>query len=486
MKTLLTVVLVCFIGYLHGQVIPPAKHTSIGPAFTNPSFEDIPRASLPPRGWIDCGFPNESAPDVQPSGAWEVYRPAHHGHTYLGMVTRENDTWESVGQRLSEPLLKDRCYEFRIYLCTSSEYWSAVVPDSIKDRNTATTLPEKNFNQPIKLRIWGGDSYCDKKQLLAESKTVDNNAWEKYSFKLEPNRDWTHVVLEAFYKTPTLFPYNGNVLLDHASDFTVVPCGRDDDVVRAPAVRILQPIEKINTRINTVRVNAVIRNIVSKRQIEFKVNGIDITVFDFDSKTESFSTVLRLNEGKNTIELKASNEAGVAQDETSVYIIQKGSQPVAENEAPIEETRKDAPEQPEKPTYKIMKKLNRSNLKEGEIIRVDKLYFAADSSRLSDDSSYLVLDEIFQFLRENEKVSIEVGGHTSGGAGRQAINARFSLQLSKARAKTVALYLVNKGISPQRITYRGYGPTKPVASNNTRDGRIKNQRVEIKILSTTG
>ncbi|MBK8505662.1 MAG: hypothetical protein IPL46_27780 [Saprospiraceae bacterium] len=58
------------------------------PEFINPSFEDIARASLPPKGWIDCGFPNESPPDVQPSGAWEVYRPAYHGYTYLGMVTR--------------------------------------------------------------------------------------------------------------------------------------------------------------------------------------------------------------------------------------------------------------------------------------------------------------------------------------------------------------------------------------------------------------
>ena len=485
MKPHLTIILLFLLANLSAQVIPPAKRTANGPAFTNPSFEDIARASLPPRGWIDCGFPNESAPDVQPSGAWEVFRPAHHGYTYLGMVTRENDTWESVGQRLSEPLLKDRCYEFSIYLCTSSEYWSAVVPDSIKDRETATTLPEKNFNQPIKLRIWGGDSYCDKKQLLGESKTIDNHAWEKYLFKIEPSRDWTHVVLEAFYKTPTLFPYNGNVLLDHSSDFTVIPCGKDAEIVRAPAVRILQPIEKINTRINSVRVNASIRNIVSKNQINFKVNGIDIRVFDFDPKTEAFTTVLRLNEGKNTIELQASNEAGEAQDETSVYIIQKGKQPVASNDSPEDKPQEEA-RPPAKPTYKIMKTLNRSDLKTGEIIRVDKLYFAADSSNLSDDSSYVVLDEIYRFLKDNQNVAIEVGGHTSGGAGPQAINARFSLQLSKARAKTVAFYLVSKGISPQRITYRGYGPTKPVASNNTLDGRIKNQRVEIKILSTTG
>ncbi len=484
MKSWLTAIFLLSTSALWAQVIPPAQRTTAtGPSFSNPSFEDIARASLPPRGWIDCGFPNESAPDVQPSGAWEVYRPAYHGYTYLGMVTRENDTWESVGQRLSSPLLKDRCYSFGIYLCMSSEYWSAVVPDSIKNRDAAATLPEKNFNKPIKLRIWGGNSYCDKNQLLAESKTVTNNQWEKYTFKLEPNRDWTHVVLEAFYKTPTLFPYNGNLLLDHASDFTVVPCGQDSDIVRAPAVKILQPIEKLNRRLNSVRVNATVSNIFRKEQINFFVNGTAIKVFEFDPHTEHFTTVLMLREGKNNIKLQAINEAGEAQDETSVYIVRGERQ--EEEVASVPDPPKTV-EPPGEKEYKILKKLNEPTVHAGQIIRVDRLYFEADSSNLSRDSSYQVLDELFRFLKENPRVTIEVGGHTSGGAGNLQIDARFSKELSRKRARTVANYLVSKGIAPRRIQFVGYGPTRPIASNNTREGRSKNQRVEIKILSTNG
>ena len=70
----------------------------------NPSFEDFARASKEPRGWYDCGFPGETPPDVQPSGGFEVFKPAYEGRTYLGMVVRDNDTWESVAQRLSRPL----------------------------------------------------------------------------------------------------------------------------------------------------------------------------------------------------------------------------------------------------------------------------------------------------------------------------------------------------------------------------------------------
>jgi outer membrane protein OmpA-like peptidoglycan-associated protein len=112
------------------------------------------------------------------------------------------------------------------------------------------------------------------------------------------------------------------------------------------------------------------------------------------------------------------------------------------------------------------------------------LYFAADSSNLHDNTSFSVLDELYQYLEEHPKVTIEVRGHTSAGSGSQRINMKYSEELSKSRAKTVALYLVRKGIAADRIQYRGYGPREPVASNDNPEGRKKNQRVEIKILST--
>lgn len=476
-----------FIGFLLlsleslAQALPGNVGDPNNPELINPSFEDIARASLPPKGWIDCGFPNESPPDVQPSGAWEVYRPAYHGYTYLGMVTRENDTWEAVGQRLNFPLLKGHCYSFSIYLCSSSEYWSAVAPDSVVNREfLPEDLPKKNFDQAIKLRIWGGDGYCDKKELLAESRTIENTNWEKYSWKIEPKRDITHIVLEAFYKTPTLFPYNGNILVDHASNFTMISCNEDEELILPPSVRILQPIEKINPRLNQVRVNAVVRNIKSKSQIKFRVNSANIDVFNFDPLSGEFSTNLMLKEGKNTIHLYASNEKGEAEDETQVYIIEKGS--VAE------ETTDPAPDpnqrEPKK-DYKVLKSLNEGKeVTTGQIIQIDNLYFPADSSSLHDKSSFAVLDELFQYLQEHPSVSIEVRGHTSGGSGGQKINMKYSEDLSKARAKTVALYLVRKGIAADRIQYKGFGPRQPIASNATAEGRKRNQRVEIKILST--
>ena len=106
----------------------------------NPSFEDMPRHSKAPRAWSDCGFKGESAPDIQPSGIFSVTKPAADGNTYLGLVVRDNDTWESVGQELSKPLEKGKCYSFSISLCRSELYISI---SRLSDQTANYTAPAK-------------------------------------------------------------------------------------------------------------------------------------------------------------------------------------------------------------------------------------------------------------------------------------------------------------------------------------------------------
>lgn len=183
----------------------------------NPSFEDMPRHSRAPRMWVNCGFPDESPPDVQPDFTFLVSKAAFNGNTYLGMVTRDNDTWESVGQLLSTPLAGSTCYEFSIKLARSLSYYST----------SRTTSREANYIQPIKLRVWGGFGMCDKRELLGESPLVENPDWQEFQMKLEPSSNYTHIILEAFYQTPSLFPYNGNLLLDDSSPFRPIPCGKE-------------------------------------------------------------------------------------------------------------------------------------------------------------------------------------------------------------------------------------------------------------------
>lgn len=183
----------------------------------NPSFEGIPQeGSLNghmPDGWHDCGFPGESNPDVHPkeNSMFGVTTKAADGDTYLGMVVRDNDTYERVGQKLSAPLQAGTRYKFSIQLARSQKYESA----SKKTRQLV------NFTTPCVLRIWGGNAPCERLEKLAESDAVSNTHWVSTDFVLQPSANYTYLILEAFYKIPISFPYNGNLLLDNASD--IVP-----------------------------------------------------------------------------------------------------------------------------------------------------------------------------------------------------------------------------------------------------------------------
>jgi len=121
--------------------------------------------------------------------------------------------------------------------------------------------------------------------------------------------------------------------------------------------------------------------------------------------------------------------------------------------------------------------LDVKNLKEGQIVKLNKLHFNANAYKVKEES-YPVLDEIFQFLATNKSIRIEVGGHTNGLPPHS-----FCDDLSRNRAYEVRKYLTDKGIPKDQIIAHGYGKRKPIASNANKQGREANQRVEIKILS---
>lgn len=126
---------------------------------------------------------------------------------------------------------------------------------------------------------------------------------------------------------------------------------------------------------------------------------------------------------------------------------------------------------------RILPELNADLLRSGQIIRMEKLRFEADSFNLTPES-VPTLDELYDFMEQNGNVVIEIGGHTNN-----IPPDDFCDRLSTARAKSVADYLIQKGIDPRRVTYKGYGKRQPIASNATPEGRRLNQRVEIKILA---
>lgn len=212
----------------------------------NPSFEDMPRNSSPPRGWTNCGPPGETPPDVHPDPEFlfKVGMAAQHEQTFLGMVTRDTETFESVGQRLNQSMKAGQCYRFDIQLARSRVYLSM----------SRVTGQPTNYVTPIKLRVFGGYSVCDRAQLLGESALVSNYDWRGYRIKLSPDQDFTHIVLEAYYQQPALVPYNGNILLDNAQPLRPIDCDDVAAMLADEAITDVEVIENPDTKIVTTTV----------------------------------------------------------------------------------------------------------------------------------------------------------------------------------------------------------------------------------------
>ncbi len=197
---------------------------------SNPSFEDTPRKGGQVngiKGWYDCGilnFPEESAPDIHPQDFWENTKQASHGETYLGMVVRDNETYESVSQRMSSSMKAGQCYSFSMELSRSSKYLSG---SRFALENNGDKSQNYSYTTPAVIRVWGGSGYCDTKELLAETVPVRHSEWKTYPFKLSPSFNHKVITIEVYYKVPVLIPYNGHVLVDNCSDIVEINCSEE-------------------------------------------------------------------------------------------------------------------------------------------------------------------------------------------------------------------------------------------------------------------
>jgi len=116
-------------------------------------------------------------------------------------------------------------------------------------------------------------------------------------------------------------------------------------------------------------------------------------------------------------------------------------------------------------------------VEEGRISILETIRFEPESSAI-DRGSYGIMDQIALALRKHKEIDrIEVGGHTDSTGSHE-----YNMRLSHARARSVRKYLLEQGIQPGRLSARGYGPDKPIADNETDEGRAKNRRVEFVVV----
>ena len=125
----------------------------------------------------------------------------------------------------------------------------------------------------------------------------------------------------------------------------------------------------------------------------------------------------------------------------------------------------------------FLKNIDLQPIKPGESIVLKNIFFASGSYEL-EDKSFVELNKLYTLLEHNKSLKIEISGHTDNVGDEKA-----NILLSQNRAKAVVNYLVKKGISPDRLSYKGYGETRPVADNDTEKGRQQNRRTEIKVIA---
>lgn len=117
--------------------------------------------------------------------------------------------------------------------------------------------------------------------------------------------------------------------------------------------------------------------------------------------------------------------------------------------------------------------------KSGDTIVLHGVNFEFNKATLTINAKSL-LDQVADALVARADIKVEIDGHTDG-KGTEAYNQK----LSDSRAKSVATYLVAKGIAKDRLTSKGFGKSMPIADNETDEGREKNRRVELKVLEST-
>ena len=112
----------------------------------------------------------------------------------------------------------------------------------------------------------------------------------------------------------------------------------------------------------------------------------------------------------------------------------------------------------------------------GQPIILKNIFFDFNKDVLT-TASYPELERVLGYVKDGRISKIEIAGHTDSTG-----PAAYNQDLSERRAKAVYNYLLQNGLSANQLTSKGYGMDEPIATNDTREGRQQNRRVEFRVL----
>lgn len=197
---------------------------------------------------------------------------------------------------------------------------------------------------------------------------------------------------------------------------------------------------------------------------------MNLSITDFKGKAMPSETLIfkAVKTGKEyTVKTGAEGKAQVLLPEGDTYDVS-----YRDFVDQVEYTRVEIPLEPGMFTYDLLIKYEPE-----KVFTLEDVYYDTGKATLKPES-YKSLNELAELLKAKPSMKIEIAGHTDSD-GEDETN----LKLSQDRANSVVKYLISKGIASSRLTAKGYGETQPVASNTTEEGKQKNRRTEVRILS---
>ncbi|MDA0973022.1 MAG: OmpA family protein [Bacteroidetes bacterium] len=168
-----------------------------------------------------------------------------------------------------------------------------------------------------------------------------------------------------------------------------------------------------------------------------------------DRKDGAYATIINVEDEPVVLTVEKADHAFQAQ----LYTVEDAEQVVVEKDMTLEKVSLDKP------------------------YRINDIFYSTNSADIDEDSK-AVLRLFADYLKKNPKLKIAIHGHTDNVG-----NPSNNLSLSTDRAFEVMAYLQGQGIAPAALSFKGFGETKPVASNSTAEGRAQNRRTEFIITA---
>lgn len=244
--------------------------------FSNPSFEEWTGVKKRKRQYYFnhtmyyCVFPSHPSP-YKTTGNREPFLQPADGENYLVLTVSDDHFWQSFSQTTTGVLKKGKCYSFTAALAYTKNLrlWNSI---------TKTYSIQKD-PEPILLRVYLGNKFCDMKQLVGFTQLISNQKWKDFQFHFEPDDDYSTVTFEVYYQAATINHYNGNILIDFLSPIGQTNCDNvnyfdqalKDRFVNAKKMRQFELDEQ--RKINNERTNTAF-TILKEKIAELTTTGL--------------------------------------------------------------------------------------------------------------------------------------------------------------------------------------------------------------------